>query len=284
MKTLINKALEKYSLSVRPGNSSVRPGNPDNSGSRVIRLGNPGNLGNPGSPESPAEVAALSAPPRFRAALVDMDGTLYDSMPYHAQAWHRMMLDVGIDVAPERFFLFEGMTGRATINLLFREFLHRDASAQEVEELYHRKTVYFNEMPEVSAMPGAQQMLRYLREAGVITVLVTGSGQRSLIDRLNRDFPGIFTPSLMITSHDVTHGKPNPEPYLMAMQRAGVTPGEAIVIENAPLGVQAGAASGAFTIGLTTGPIPAQALAEAGAHLVLPSMQALADNIGAIIA
>lgn len=227
---------------------------------------------------------ALSAPlPRFRAALVDMDGTLYDSMPYHAQAWHRMMLDVGVDIDPDRFFLFEGMTGRATINLLFREFLHREASDQEVQELYHRKTVYFNEMPRVSAMPGALRMLLEMRDAGMAIVLVTGSGQRSLIDRLNSDFPGIFIPSLMITSRDVTHGKPHPEPYLMAMQRAGVSPREAIVIENAPLGVQAGAASGAFTIGLTTGPIPAKALADAGAHLVLPSMQALADNIGCVI-
>ena len=88
----------------------------------------------------------------------------------------------------------------------------------------------------------------------------------------------------MITSADVEHGKPDPEPYIKAMERAGVTPREAFVIENAPLGVRAGAQSGAFTIGLTTGPVPVEALAGEGADIVLPSMQALADNIATLLA
>lgn len=215
----------------------------------------------------------------FKAALIDMDGTLYDSMGYHTLAWHRMMRDIGIDTDRNRFYLFEGMTGKATVNLLFREFLHRDATDEEVERHYARKAAYFNEMPEVSPMPGAKQLLDALTERGIKCVLVTGSGQRSLIDRLQRDFPGIFAPEMMITSADVEHGKPNPEPYLKAMQRVGVTAEEAFVVENAPLGVRSGASSGAFTIGLTTGPVPVEALVGEGADIVLPSMQSLADNV-----
>lgn len=214
----------------------------------------------------------------FRAALIDMDGTLYDSMGHHTLAWHRMMQELGIETERDRFYLFEGMTGKATINLLFNEYLHRNATEEEMNELYHRKTVIFNEMPPVAPMEGARRLLTELRDAGIKIVLVTGSGQRSLIDRLNRDFPGIFTPELMITSADVSHGKPDPEPYFKAMQRAAVAPQEAFVIENAPLGVRSGALSGAFTIGLTTGPIPAAALADEGADIVLPSMQSLALN------
>lgn len=213
---------------------------------------------------------------KFRAALVDMDGTLYDSMRNHTAAWHRMVTELGINVNRDSFYLYEGMTGRQTINYLFNIYLHRDATPQECEELYQRKTRYFNELPAVGPMPGAQQLLTQLKDAGVKIVLVTGSGQRSLIDRLNRDFPGIFTPELMITSYDVVHGKPDPEPYLKAMSKAQVTPGEAFVVENAPLGVKAGAASGAFTIGITTGPIPTEKLVEAGANLVLSSMPELA--------
>lgn len=216
---------------------------------------------------------------RFKAALIDMDGTLYDSMGYHTLAWHRMMRDIGIDTDRNRFYLFEGMTGKATVNLLFREFLHRDATDEEVERHYGRKAAYFNEMPEVSPMPGAKQLLDTLIGHGIRCVLVTGSGQRSLIDRLQRDFPGVFSPEMMITSADVEHGKPDPEPYLKAMQRAGVTAEEAFVVENAPLGVRSGASSGAFTIGLTTGPVPVEALACEGADIVLPSMQSLADNV-----
>lgn len=220
---------------------------------------------------------------KFRAALIDMDGTLYDSMGFHTLAWHKMMLDLGIETDRNRFYLFEGMTGKATINLLFKEYLHREATDEEVAEHYHRKTVYFNEMPPVKPMAGAAELLGTLQSAGMKCVLVTGSGQRSLIDRLERDFPGVFSRDMMITAADVEHGKPDPEPYLKAMERVGVAPHEAVVIENAPLGVKAGARSGAFTIGLTTGPVPVEALAEAGADIVLPSMQVLADNAGALI-
>lgn len=218
----------------------------------------------------------------IRAALIDMDGTLYDSMPGHVKAWSRVIAGLGFPHNPDEIYLYEGMTGKATLNLLFRRFKGHDISDDEARELYALKTRYFNELPKVTPMPGAAQMLQRLERNGIARVLVTGSGQRSLIDRLETDFPGAFSPRLMVTSADVTHGKPHPEPYLKAMELAGVTPKQAIVIENAPLGVEAGAAAGAFTIGLTTGPIPAETLAKAGADLVLPSMQHLADMIPGI--
>lgn len=67
------------------------------------------------------------------------------------------------------------------------------------------------------------------------------------------------------------------------MSLAGVHPENSIAIDNAPIGVMAAAASGAFTIGVTTGPIPEQALWDAGADIVYPSMDSLADNIGKFI-
>lgn len=214
-----------------------------------------------------------------RAALIDMDGTLYDSMGNHAAAWHRMMTELGVATTRDEFFLYEGMTGAATINLLFRRAFNRDATAGEVAELYHRKTVYFTELPAVNPMPGATEMLDFLTAAGVRRVLVTGSGQSSLIGRLAEDFPGAFLRGDMVTARDVTRGKPHPEPYLKGMSLAGVEPWESIVLENAPLGVEAGAASGAFTIGVTTGPVPREALAEAGADLVFPSMTECAASL-----
>ena len=57
----------------------------------------------------------------------------------------------------------------------------------------------------------------------------------------------------MVTAFDVKHGKPHPEPYLMALEKGGFNVNEAIVIENAPLGVQAGIAAGIFTIAVNTG-------------------------------
>lgn len=219
----------------------------------------------------------------IKAALIDMDGTLYDSMPRHVKAWDLLTDELGIAHDPDEFYLYEGMTGAATLRLLFSRANRPEPSDEEVKRLYGRKTELFNSLPAVAPMPAAAEMLETLRRRGIKRVLVTGSGQHSLIDRLQNDFPGAFSAELMITSADVVHGKPNPEPYLLAMERAGVKPEESLVIENAPLGVKSGASSGAFTVGLTTGPIPSPILKESGADIVYPSMRAFAEALPSLL-
>lgn len=214
-----------------------------------------------------------------KAALIDMDGTLYDSMPNHTAAWFRMVSELGIKADRDEFYLYEGRTGASTINIIFNRAFNRDATEEEIKELYRRKTVYFTELPPVGPMPGARAMLDTLRENGIKRVLVTGSGQNTLLNRIESDFPAAFEPGMRITSRDVVHGKPNPEPFLRAMEKAGVSPFESIVIENAPLGVEAGHRSGAFTVGITTGPIPRRAMIDAGADLVFDSMPEFAESL-----
>ncbi|MBR5551984.1 MAG: HAD-IA family hydrolase [Muribaculaceae bacterium] len=217
------------------------------------------------------------------AALIDMDGTLYDSMGNHADAWHRLATELGIPTTREEFFLYEGRTGASTLNLLFNRAYNRDATAQEIEELYARKALYFTQMPAVKPMPGAMQMLNFFKEVNMRRVLVTGSGQRSLIDRLERDFPGAFTSSMMVTSRDVKCGKPHPEPFIKAMEMARVRPSQAIAIENAPLGVKSASAAGAFTVAVTTGPIPREELIKAGAAIVFDSMEQCAEMLPQLV-
>lgn len=218
-----------------------------------------------------------------KAALIDMDGTLYDSMKNHTAAWHRLMTEAGIPCTRNEFYLYEGRTGASTINLLINRAWGRDATDEEKAEMYHRKTLYFNELPPVEPMPGAADMLNTLKVVGMKRVLVTGSGQSSLLSRLDTDFPGIFEPDMRVTSRDVKHGKPHPEPFIRAMQLARVTPSQSIVIENAPLGIEAGDRAGAFTIGVTTGPIPVEEMERAGAAVVFPSMEAFADALPALL-
>ena len=65
----------------------------------------------------------------------------------------------------------------------------------------------------------------------------------------------------------------------MGLQKAGVAANEAIVIENAPIGVEAGVAAGIFTIAVNTGPLPDQVLVDRGANLLFPDMATLATFI-----
>ncbi|MCM1109799.1 MAG: HAD-IA family hydrolase [Clostridium sp.] len=214
-----------------------------------------------------------------RAALIDMDGTLYDSMPNHVAAWMKLVSEIGIEATPEEFFMYEGRTGASTINILFNRAFGRDATAEEAAELYRRKTVLFAEMPPVSPMPGAAELLQFLEGARIRRVLVTGSGQNTLLDRLDTDFPGAFPADMRVTSRDVSHGKPSPEPYEKGLEKAGVTPDRAIAFENAPLGVESAARAGVFTVAVTTGPIPRLEMERAGAAIVFQSMEECAGAI-----
>lgn len=216
---------------------------------------------------------------RPKAALIDMDGVLYDSMPSHARAWRRMMLEQGIDVPEEEFFLYEGMTGPATINLLFRRYKGIEVSEEEARKLYFRKAELFRQSGEKEPMPGAARMLKALEKAGIRRVLVTGSAQSSLLNKIDTDYPGAFAASDRVTALDVRHGKPDPEPYLRGLEKAGADASEAIVIENAPLGVRAGVAAGIFTVAVTTGPIPREAFVKENASVIFGSMPEFAAEL-----
>lgn len=217
------------------------------------------------------------------AALIDMDGVLYDSMPRHAEAWMRMTGEIGMECDPDEFFLYEGMTGKATIELLMRKYFHREATAGECARLYARKTELFSANPSRPVMAGAQNVLKALWAFGLARVLVTGSGQKTLIDALSQDFPGVFTPGMIVSAADVAHGKPSPEPYERGLAKAACEPWQALVVENAPLGVRSGHDAGCFVCAVATGPVPRGELFRAGADLVFGSMTELAGSLPVLL-
>lgn len=219
----------------------------------------------------------------LKAVLFDMDGVLFDSMPGHAFAWAKVMTDYGLPMEPVDAFENEGRTGIGTISIFTQRYWGREATEEEAQELYRRKTVVFNEYQaahggEAPEIPGAASVLDKVRDCGLMRVLVTGSAQQSLLTRLEQHYPRHFVPGLMVTGDDVRYGKPNPEPYLIALKKAGVAADEAIVVENAPLGVRAAVAAGIFTVAVNTGPLDAKLLADEGAAIVLPSMTVLAEK------
>lgn len=214
----------------------------------------------------------------LKAVLFDMDGVLFNSMPYHAKAWHKVMVKNGLDLSEKEAYLHEGRTGASTINLVHQRQFGCDATPEMIERIYGEKAKEFNKNPEAEVMPGAWELLQKVKADGLIPILVTGSGQKTLLNRLTEHFPSIFESDRMVTAFDVQYGKPHPEPYLMGLEKAGVSANEAVVVENAPIGVQAGVAAGLFTIGVNTGPLDANVLTDAGASLLYPSMQALSED------
>jgi len=213
-----------------------------------------------------------------RAVFFDMDGVLFDSMKFHARAWVQALRDVGIPFTEYEAYMNEGRTGHSTIDGAYNNIYQRNATEQEKQNIYGLKTSYFETYGPSPVMPYARELLRLIKSQGLQIFVVTGSGQASLIDNLQLHFPGIFQKEKMVTAFDVKKGKPHPEPYLMALAKAGLNPWEALVVENAPLGVESAVGAGIFTIGVNTGPLPAEVLSRPGASVVLESMKDLYDK------
>ena len=214
----------------------------------------------------------------MRAVLFDMDGVLFDSMPYHATAWSQVMTEAGFNFSKEDVYMNEGRTGADTINTASLAQFGKPATQELIDELCIAKCKLFDTYPPTPRMPFALELVQKVKECGLTPMIVTGSGTPTLLDRIQSNFPGLFAENHVISSFHVKRGKPYPDPYLLALERGGFKAHEAIVVENAPLGVTAGVAAGLFTIAANTGPLKDEVLSQAGANLVFPSIEALCNE------
>ncbi|MBO4718650.1 MAG: HAD-IA family hydrolase [Prevotella sp.] len=208
-----------------------------------------------------------------KAVLFDMDGVLYDSMPNHAIAWQQSMAQFGIQMTSDDAYATEGARGVDTIRQMVQHQQGRDIDETEAQHMYDVKSQIFHSLPEAPIMPGIFNLMQQIQADGIQIGVVTGSGQRPLIQRILSDFKDFVDEGHITTAYDVKRGKPNPDPYLMGLKKAGnLKPYEAIVVENAPFGIRAGVAAKIFTIAVNTGPLPAQVLLDANADLLFPTM------------
>lgn len=212
----------------------------------------------------------------LKGVMFDMDGVLFDSMPFHAKAWHQAMADVNLCFSEYEVFLNEGRTGASTINNQFRKVYNRDSTLEEQQYIYELKSKYFEACGEATPIAFALQLVEKIKKEKLKTVIITGSGEKTMFDRVEKFYPKLF--DSIVNAYDVKQGKPNPEPYLKGLGKMNLQANEAIVVENAPLGVEAGVAAEVFTIAVNTGVLQEQELMDAGANLVFPSMQALFES------
>jgi beta-phosphoglucomutase len=220
-----------------------------------------------------------------KLVLFDMDGVLYDSMPNHAVAWEKAMASFGLRFTADDAYTTEGARGIDTVRKYVKAQKDKIISEKEAQDMYDHKAHIFSTLPTAEVMPGVLKLMKKIKKGGMQIGVVTGSAQRQLISRILDDFGSFIDEEHIVTAYDVKRGKPHPEPYLIGMQKCGgYSPSETIVVENAPMGVMAGHASGAYTIAVNTGPLPNDALLSQGADRLFPSMKALADSWEQVIA
>lgn len=208
----------------------------------------------------------------LKAVLFDMDGVLFDSMPHHAKAWVYAMNTVGVDFTEYEAYMREGMTGTGTISEIFNMKIGRNATEEECQTIYKTKSEYFESLGKAKPMKDVNLILECIKNSGLDIFIVTGSGQKSLLNKLEHTFPGFFKKEKMITAYDVKKGKPDPEPYLIALQKGNLKKNEAIVVENAPLGVKSAHSAGIYTVAVNTGILKDEELTSRGADILFHNM------------
>ncbi|RMD97632.1 MAG: HAD family phosphatase [Calditrichaeota bacterium] len=208
----------------------------------------------------------------IKAVLFDFDGVLVDSYKYHLQAWKFVLEPLGIRVQPQEVFLNEGqpVMGIAR-NLLKRTGRH--FSDAEIRELVERKNRHFQAHNRARFIEGIPEFLRDLKQKNIKIALVTGTLRKNIASVLSPQQMRLF--DVIVAEEDSPRGKPYPDPYLIAAQKLGVPPDECVVVENAPLGIQAAKSAGMRCIALTT-TLPSQYLQEADA--IFPNVAELRQH------
>jgi len=193
---------------------------------------------------------------RFRALLFDMDGVLIDSTLAVARVWRKWALAHHFD--PRE--VVARAHGRPSIMTIAEYLPGADHEAEN--RIVERAEM--EDLDGVVPLPGARELLSALPPE---RWTIATSATRPLAEVRLRA-AGLSIPEKLVTSNDIKHGKPHPEPYLKAAAALGFAPEDCVVVEDVPAGVEAGRAAGARVIGFPT-TFAADKLTTAGANWVI---------------
>lgn len=186
----------------------------------------------------------------IRALIFDMDGVITDTMPYHYEAWKQAFTDIlGKTISREDIYLREGSKGSFALQEIFQHY-GWPCRPDVLSQLLARKEEIFPTIVRTDFITGALDFLKHVHTQGLIMALVTGTSRDELTRMLPAEILAYF--SSVVTGSDVSQGKPHPEPYLRALAALDINADEAVVLENAPLGIQAAKAADLTCIALAT--------------------------------
>ena len=205
----------------------------------------------------------------MRAVIFDLDGTLVDTVYGHTLAWQRVLADAGMHVEGWKVHRLIGMSGGLLTQAAGHE-IGRPLSEGEAEALQKRHGVVYGElMPERRPLPGAVDLLRYLREEKIKHGIAT-SGRRA---DAKKSLDALDLPDSMVVvdRDDVERAKPEPDLFLACQERLGVKPDECYVVGDAVWDLLAARRAGMLGIGLLSGGYGQEELYQAGAYRVYSS-------------
>jgi sugar-phosphatase len=169
-----------------------------------------------------------------------MDGVLIDSTPAVARVWRGWAIEHGFN--PEE--VVARAHGRPSLTTV-KEYLPTADHAAENRDVERRE---IEDLDGVVPLPGSMELLASLPDHR--WTIVTSCTRRLAEVRIKA--AGLALPRSLVTSNDITHGKPHPDPYLKGAAILGLSAADCIVVEDAPAGIRSGKSAGARVIAFRT--------------------------------
>jgi HAD superfamily hydrolase (TIGR01509 family) len=179
----------------------------------------------------------------FEAYLFDCDGTIADSMPLHYVAWKQALGEWNCEFEEERFYAWGGMPTTKIIARLNEEYGLR----MPVQSVARRKEeLYFELLPQLKVVPEVLEHIEAQR-GRIAFAVVSGSARDSVTASLEK-LRLLDRFDTMVCAGDYEKSKPDPEAFLLAASKLGVTPTKCLVFEDTEMGIQAAAAAGMASV------------------------------------
>lgn len=179
----------------------------------------------------------------FKAYLFDCDGTIVDSMPLHYVAWNKVLAEFGQIFEEELFYAWGG---RPVAEIITALNLRLGINMPVAETMERKEQMYMAALPTVQAVPEVLEHI-HMSHGRIPFAVVSGSTRESVTASL-RTLEILDRFDTLVCAEDYTHGKPHPEPFLVAAARLGVAPADCLVFEDTEMGIQAATAAGMASV------------------------------------
>ena len=169
-----------------------------------------------------------------------MDGVLIDAMPFHAEAMKiAIKEETNYEIDKKIVYQLEGMPSNNLVKEIFKKYnINKELDQELIEKISERKKQLFKEIEDTRLIEGVPDLIKMLNECKCLKAIVTGAAKKEIELTIDKMI-GLKNFDVVVSGEDVEAGKPNSDPFVVALQKMNIKSSECIVVENAPLGVEA---------------------------------------------
>lgn len=213
----------------------------------------------------------------MKALILDLDGTLVDSVYGHVLAFQLAFAEAGMPIESWRIHRHIGMSGELLTEAMARDS-GKKASARKLKAIEKRHTALLHELlPKPTVLPGAIELLRELRRRRILHGIATSGKPEEIKAALM--CLGIGSETVVVNRKDAAQGKPEPDLFVECQKRLGVLTQECYAVGDATWDILAARRAGMLGIGVLTGGYSLEELVGAGAYRVFQNPQGLREHL-----